>query len=445
MDIPAKVEKTLIKGYSDLSKKEWLVFMVLIVSNILGPIAFSCIAPFFNDVALSKGMSLSESGVIFGIFHLTGAILSPIIGKLIGKLGTHFMFTYGCMATGFATLLFSLTIHLPTKNTFFVGTLIVRFLQSLGRAMFYTTTFTLVSTEFPDITSSMLGYIETVSGLGYNLGPVFGGFLYDLFGYEILFLILGPMIIINGVGAYYFIDKKVKKGKEIKFDTEHTKFTYKKSFSMPEIYFLMIITMMCGFFFCYNEPTLPIALKPFNMTNTEVGIFFLIQGGVFSIFAPIWGILIDRLPITNLLLFVGNILVTTSLFLFGPSHFIPFDRTPITVAIASVIQITALAACYVPCFKQSINIITEEYGFANDMNTSSILSGMFTCVFSFGGFVGPTIGGILVQYYQYTTASTIIGFAHGIFTIIFTIFYLLPRLCSHREKEGKNTSIEMAP
>uniref|UniRef100_A0A0K0FB53 MFS-type transporter SLC18B1 (inferred by orthology to a human protein) n=1 Tax=Strongyloides venezuelensis TaxID=75913 RepID=A0A0K0FB53_STRVS len=438
MSLPVN-NKNITKGYSELSKNEWLMFVVLIVSNILGPIAFSCIAPFFNDVAISKGMSLSESGVIFGVFHLTGALLSPIIGKHIGRLGAHFMFTYGCLVTGFSTLLFSITIYLPTKNIFFIGTLIIRFLQSLGRAMFYTTTFSIVSTQFPDITSSMLGYIETVSGLGYNLGPVFGGILYDMYGYQMLFIILGPIIILNGIAAYFYIENEPIQEKKIKIDDCQKKFNYKKSIKMTGIYFLMVITMICGFFFCYNEPTLPIALKPFNMSHTQVGTFFLIQGTVFSIFAPIWGLLLDHLPITNTLLFVGNILLTVSLFLFGPAHFIPFQRTPITVGVASIIQVTALAACYVPCFKQSMNIITNEYGYPNDMNTSGILSGMFTCVFSLGGFIGPTIGAILVQYYQYTIASTIIGYAHSVFVVTFIIFYLIPRFFSKPQKSTENT------
>uniref|UniRef100_A0A0K0DTY1 MFS domain-containing protein n=1 Tax=Strongyloides stercoralis TaxID=6248 RepID=A0A0K0DTY1_STRER len=441
MSIPSN-DKKITKGYSDLSKKEWLMFVVLITSNILGPIAFSCIAPFFNDVAMARGMSLSESGIIFGIFHLTGAILSPIIGKLIGKLGVHYMYTYGCIVTGISTLLFSITIYLPTKNTFFIGTLIVRFLQSLGRAMFYTTTFSIVSIQFPDITSSMLGYIETVSGLGYNLGPVFGGIIYDMYGYQMLFIILGPIIILNGIGAYYYIENKPIDEKKIKLEGCQKKFNYKKVLKMGSIYFLMIITMICGFFFCYNEPTLPIALKPFAMSHTQIGIFFLIQGMVFSIFAPVWGLLLDHIPITNTLLFIGNVLLTISLFLFGPAPFLPFERTPITVGMASVIQVTALAACYVPCFKQSMLIITEEYGYSNDMNTSGILSGMFTCAFSLGGFIGPTIGAILVELYQYKIASTIIGYGHLIFVITFIIFYLIPRFFSRNKKLAKDTTAQ---
>ncbi|CEF65310.1 MFS-type transporter SLC18B1 [Strongyloides ratti] len=422
MSLPVN-NKKIIKGYNDLSKKEWLMFNVLIISNILGPIAFSCIAPFFNDVALSKG-----------------AILSPIIGKLIGKLGVHYMYTYGCLVTGFSTLLFSITIYLPTKNTFFIGTLIIRLFQSLGRAMFYTTTFSIVSIQFPDITSSMLGYIETVSGLGYNLGPVIGGIIYDMYGYEMLFIILGPIIILNGICAYYYIENKPIDEKKIKLENFQKKFQYKKLFKMTDIYFLMIITMICGFFFCYNEPTLPIALKPFNMSHTQIGTFFLIQGMVFSIFAPIWGLLLDHLPITNMLLFIGNILLTISLFLFGPASFIPFERTPLTIGIASVIQVSALAACYVPCFKQSMYIITEEYGYPNNMNTNGILSGIFTCVFSLGGFIGPTIGGILVQYYQYTIASTIIGYAHCVFVVIFIVFYIIPRFFSTKKNLTENTA-----
>uniref|UniRef100_A0A0N5CHD9 MFS domain-containing protein n=1 Tax=Strongyloides papillosus TaxID=174720 RepID=A0A0N5CHD9_STREA len=162
--------------------------------------------------------------------------------------------------------------------------------------------------------------------------------------------------------------------------------------------------MISRFFFCYNEPTLTIALEPFNMLHAQ-------------------GLLLDHLSITNTLLLVGNILLTTSLFLFGLAHLIPFQRTTITVGVASIIHVPTLAACYIPCFKQSINIITNEYGCSNDMNISGILPGIFTCIFSLGGFADPTIGAIFVQYYQYTTTSTIIGYAHVVFVVIFVIFY----------------------
>lgn len=77
-------------SFRSLHVSDWILLTVLMLSNASAPMAFSCIAPFYNHVAFDKGMSLNESGIVFGVFNLLSCIASPFIGKFV----SFFLFIY---------------------------------------------------------------------------------------------------------------------------------------------------------------------------------------------------------------------------------------------------------------------------------------------------------------------------------------------------------------
>ncbi len=67
--------------------KEQLVASIILSLNFFFNWAYySLFAPFFPEVAISKGMSASEIGIIFGAFQFVLLICSPIFGKYVSHL-----------------------------------------------------------------------------------------------------------------------------------------------------------------------------------------------------------------------------------------------------------------------------------------------------------------------------------------------------------------------
>ncbi|CEF64355.1 MFS-type transporter SLC18B1 [Strongyloides ratti] len=422
-------------SFRSLHVSDWILLTVLMLSNASAPMAFSCIAPFYNHVAFDKGMSLNESGIVFGVFNLLSCIASPFIGKFIPIFGTKKLFSFGLLFSTIGTFAFAFTIEINDSDIFFYTSVLLRLLQSLGNAMYFTCTFAIVTKKFPELSSSMLGLTETCAGIGFTLGPLFGGILYDVGGYKLPFFIIGLLLACNVIVSYFYI---------IDEDTgeceENTSFGFKELFSIRDIWFMFISVFLVGVLLAVHDPTLPVAVESFNYTHSQIGLIFLIIGGSYSCFAPLLGTLIDKYMLTNYLLIIGNIGLIISCIILAPAPFLPFELNIYSISISLFLQGVSAAALFVPCFKQCIYIVVKEHNYPDDMNTSGVVSGTFAGSFYLGAFLGPTIGAFLVETFGYSTAIMIFGTFSTIYYILFIILYLIPRYIKSKQTGQVNIS-----
>ncbi|RCN41954.1 hypothetical protein ANCCAN_12059 [Ancylostoma caninum] len=98
-----------VKGsFAALSSKEWITVVMLALANLCSTVAFSCIAPFYPDEAKKKGMTESQTGIVFGIFELVMFVTAPVFGRYMTSIGSKNMFTLGLAITGITAILFGL-------------------------------------------------------------------------------------------------------------------------------------------------------------------------------------------------------------------------------------------------------------------------------------------------------------------------------------------------
>uniref|UniRef100_A0A0K0EQY5 MFS domain-containing protein n=1 Tax=Strongyloides stercoralis TaxID=6248 RepID=A0A0K0EQY5_STRER len=421
--------------FNSLHMSDWILLIVIMISNASAPMAFSCIAPFYNHVAFDKGLSLNESGIVFGVFNLLSCVASPFIGKFIPIFGTKRLFTYGLLFSAIGTFAFAFTIEIHDSDIFFYTSVILRLLQSLGNAMYFTCTFAIISKKFPELSSSMLGFTETCAGIGYTLGPLFGGIFYDVGGYKLPFFVIGILLSINVIVSYFYIVDE-----ETDTCEEDTVFGFKELFVIKDIWFMFISVFLVGVLLAAHDPTLPVAVEKFNYTHSQIGLIFLIVGGSYSCFAPFLGTLIDKYSLTNYFLIFGNIGLIISCIILGPAPFVPFEMNIYTISIALFLQGASAAALFVPCFKQCMYIVVKEHYYSDDMNTSGVVSGTFAGFFYLGAFLGPTVGAFLVATFGYSSAIMIFGTFCTIYYILFIIFYLIPRYMKSKQTGKINIS-----
>uniref|UniRef100_A0A0N5B6L8 MFS domain-containing protein n=1 Tax=Strongyloides papillosus TaxID=174720 RepID=A0A0N5B6L8_STREA len=416
-------------SFRSLHISDWILLIVLMISNASAPMAFSCIAPFYNHVAFDKGMTLNESGIVFGVFNLLSCIASPFIGKFIPIFGTKKLFSFGLLFSTIGTFAFAFTIEINDSDIFFYTSVILRLLQSLGNAMYFTCTFAIITKKFPDLSSSMLGLTETCAGIGYTLGPLFGGILYDIGGYKLPFYMIGLLLGANAIVSYFYITDEESDDSE-----EDASFGFKELFGIKDIWFMLISVFLVGVLLAVHDPTLPVAVESFGYTHSQLGLLFLIIGGSYSCFAPLLGTLIDKYMLTNYLLIFGNIGLIISCIILAPAPFLPYEINIYSIVFSLFLQGASAAALFVPCFKQCMIIVVKEHNYSDNMDTSGVVSGTFAGSFYLGAFIGPTIGAFLVETFRYSNAILIFGVFCAIYYVLFIIFYLIPR-----HMKGKQT------
>uniref|UniRef100_A0A0N5BDI7 MFS domain-containing protein n=1 Tax=Strongyloides papillosus TaxID=174720 RepID=A0A0N5BDI7_STREA len=390
--------------FKDFTLLDWILLLLLICSNFTCPLAFSCISPFYNTVAFTKGLSLSECGIVFAIFNFLGIFASPVIGPLIPKIGLRILLPSGMIITAIGTLLFAITINIQSESWFFIVSLVLRLVQSM---------------------------IETFVGLGYTLGPFIGGLLYDAGGYILPFIVLGVILLICGILSIFFI--KVDKDESF-IRLNYT--IYYKLVKIPDVWIIMGSAIFAGIAFQYHDVTLPEVLKEFNLSSSQIGSFFLLMGVPYAILTPIYGFILDKYGGGSYFIITGSIFSIVAFYCFGPAPFIPFKRNLVTLIIMSIFEGISVGGLYIPCFTKSLKTLVKDYHFPENLETSSLLSGIFGMCYSFGAVLGPSGGSFLVDQLNYEWSTFIYGTAMLIYLFIFIFLYYIPR--NLRKNKVKN-------
>lgn len=178
--------------------------------------------------AEKKGCSATEYGLVFGVFELIVFLVSPVYGQYLNSIGPKVLFNGGIFTTGSSAIVFGLLDKIQVSDNiqissqlltysinrcllivlrfykqdhtlFITLAFIIRIIEALGNAAFLTASFAIIAKEFPDNVSVTFASLETFFGLGLIVGPMVGGFLYQLGGYFLPFATLGLLLFSTAI------------------------------------------------------------------------------------------------------------------------------------------------------------------------------------------------------------------------------------------------------
>ncbi|KAK3583193.1 hypothetical protein CHS0354_025710 [Potamilus streckersoni] len=355
-------------SWKKITRRQKFIFICMGFINFGACTCFSLLAPFFPTEAQKKGATPTEVGLIFGVFQLVIFVSSPVFGNFITKIGAKFMFVTGIMVCGSCAILFGNLNAGPDGTTFVVMCFVVRSVEALGCSAFVTSLFAIVAYEFPAYSTTVIGSLETFSGLGLMVGPPLGGALYELGGFGLPFFVLGSVVIVTGLSVAAVMPS-IDQGHKL-YDG-----SILNLLKSPLVLVTLLVIMTCSSTLGFMDPTLADHLAQFQLKTWIVGFIFLIAPAVYAMTAPLWGWLGDTKGLTFWMIGIGTFFSAFNLLLLGPAPFLPF--------------------------------IPENLGMPEDLNTYGKVSGMFNSCFSLGAFVGPTAGGVLVQYFGFPWAASV--------------------------------------
>jgi MFS family permease len=183
-----------------------------------------------------------------------------------------------------------------------------------------------------------------------------------------------------------------------------------------------------GFLQTTLEPHLS-TLKP-ALSSFQVGALFMVVGGTYGLSLPLWGFLCDSKMTKNSPKFVevvGAILITVGFLILGPFKYLPFKKSLGSIIVGMSIHGFGLGASVVGGFSDAHKSAIKA-GFPDTIDTYGLVSGLWTSVFAFGAFVGPTFGGILFDAvtFRWAIFLVIIG---ELISLVMLISYLCVELC----------------
>ncbi|XP_032636400.1 MFS-type transporter SLC18B1-like isoform X5 [Chelonoidis abingdonii] len=366
--------------------------------NFSSMICYSILGPFFPREAEKKGASDTVVGLIFGCFALFNFLTSLILGNYLVQIGAKFMFVAGMFVSGCVTILFGA-------------------MDAIGFAAAVTASFSILAMAFPNNIATVMGSLEIFTGLGLVLGPPLGGFLYQSFGYEVPFIVLGCLVLILVPLNMYLLPK---------YDAIATKDSFWMLITLPKVVLLCFTIFSLSACLGFLDPTMSLFVsEKFKLPAGYVGLVFLGLALSYSLSSPLLGFLSDKMPhLRKWLLVFGGLLTALSFFLLGPAPILHIESKLWMFVLMLVLTGFSLGMSSIPLFPEVLHCAYEN-GFEEGLSVLGLVSGLFSAMWSLGAFVGPTLGGFLNERLGFEWAATIQGGWALLSGLAIGIYYIL--------------------
>ncbi|XP_043211164.1 MFS-type transporter SLC18B1-like [Amphibalanus amphitrite] len=403
-------------GDKGFSRQQWVTLFVFSLADFCSAVCVSLQAPFYPHEAEKKGATATQYGFVFGVFELTVFIVSPIYGKYLNKLGPKFVFNAGIFTTASCSILFGFLDKVEDTRLFIGLSFAIRIVEAMGNAGFLTASFSIIAKEFPDNVATTFASLETFFGIGLIVGPTVGGALYQLGGYTLPFVSLGGVLFFTAVLTFVLLPNhddhscKDSKGGGIR-----------RALRVPSIALaaFSIISASCsiGFIQALLEPH----LRPFELKPVVLGLMFVINGGVYALCAPAWGWLCDNHLRPKVVTAVSAVMVIIGFGLMGPLPFLGVAPSLGLISFALVVHGVGFGGEVVAAFVDAHREAVYN-GFPDNLDTYSMVSGLWTSMFAFGAFVGPSVAGILYDHFGFGYATLLVVIMHVVLLAAVLLF-----------------------
>ncbi|GFR33623.1 MFS-type transporter SLC18B1 [Trichonephila clavata] len=397
--------------------KKFYVVVSLVYANFWMAASFSLQAPFFPREAELKGATPTQYGFVFSVFELVVIVMSPVYGKLIPRVTPKFLITSGVLVGGIACCAFGSLDYVPAGTTYIALAFVVRIFEGFGAASLMTASFTIVAATFPDTVATSFSLMETAFGLGLIVGPTIGGALYQAGGFVLPFVVNGAFLLLGCLILAFLLPQT--EGERHSGSRNFVKFLFDGGILS---FTFSIIT--CLLFIGFNSATLEPHLRQFNLTPVILGVIFVITGAIYAVTTPIWGKICDIGGNPLFINIIGSVLTCVGLLFIGPVPFLPFQATLWTVIGSLVVIGFGLSAKLVSSFVGALqNTILR--GFPDNLATYGMVSALFSTSCSIGAFIGPSLGGLLLDTTGYKMGTVVIFSFEIVFLILLLLYVCL--------------------
>ncbi|XP_022256522.1 MFS-type transporter SLC18B1-like [Limulus polyphemus] len=402
------------------SRLQWVLLILLGLSNFCVGAIFAVQAPFFPQEAEKKGATPAEYGLVFGIYQLTVLLASPVFGQLNRHVSPSFMLNSGLFVLGTSTILFGILDGAPNGRPFIAAAFAIRITEGLGCAATRTATNTIIAKNFPTSVATAFAILETFLGAGVMVSPTLGGLLYELGGFKLPFVAFGCLLLLIEVTLYFFLpDSEGGSVPRVK--------NFWKLYASPEI-ILDGLTIVTSFIFVgYIQATLEPHLRQFNLTPVAVGGVIVSSGTVYAITAPVWGYMCDRLSDAKPLTLVASLIVCLSISFMGPLPVFQSGTQLWLIVLAQVLLGLGNGCKCVAPFGSALKNALRR-GYPDDLSTYGMVSALYTSSEALGAFIGPSIGGYILGSVGFRKGTTIMLVQELMFVGLLLIFIIFKKV-----------------
>ncbi|CAE7715265.1 SLC18B1, partial [Symbiodinium microadriaticum] len=402
------------------------IFALIVIGTFCGQLGLSIIAPFFPAEAKEKGVQGTALGWIFSIFELATMVGTPITTRLLVRSGSKPILVAGNFLGGIANILNGLCWYVGDGAPFIVCCLLLRVVAGFAFSFESTAGYSLLSALFGQNVSTATGILEGVNGLAMILGPIVGSSLYSLaggdshLGYVLPFVILGLVELLFSFLTALLLPKLPSPPQN-----QPSLFNFS-----PKVLLACVNCVVSGIALGFLNPTLQphLSAAPLHYSVQMVGLVLSAACGSYALVAVGVGALDDwaKGSIGPQLMALGALLSGISYLMLAP---LPLQiggqelmLTPALCWSSTMVLGIGVAFGLIPVYKQLISCALHEVPQERELAASSL----FTIAMATGAFLGPTLGGLLLELVGARTAYSSTGILEVALAIVLFFVAMTP-------------------
>jgi MFS family permease len=184
-----------------ISRSPWITLAILSCVGLLAMFADTMILPAIPDIIKDFKISYNTSSWILASFLITGAVMTPVAGRLSDMYGKKKMLL---LIVG----IYTIGISTAAISTNFTVMIIARIMQGTGASMF-PIAFGIIRDKFePEKLAVAQGIFSSMFSAGAVIGVGIGGNIINNFGWHATFLLVIPIAILLIAAISRFIHIK---------------------------------------------------------------------------------------------------------------------------------------------------------------------------------------------------------------------------------------------
>lgn len=437
-------------------KAQWCVPALAhaLIACFLTNLNFSMHIAFFPKTAMKEGLSTIGIGSVFAIHQLSFFLTTFFVPKMMQKTESWNLLRFSIAPHAVVTGLLALAVKIQGSYGFLSYALILRAIEGCLSAVIETTASEITKNSVPDEhLESTVAWIEAAKTAGIIFGPITGGGLHRVGGFEC------PMIFVSILLSLLFLVMLIPfQGRDGPTPEDFNKESVLVIMKVPLFWIISLGILTSCAAITFLEPTLqPLVSRfPYYYDEVDMGLLYLILITAYALSAS----LADRITQyigTLIPLSVGLLSTGVGFFLISKPQNKPLFNSALDVEKrydhAAVGYIVGGLICMgigsgLSLITSSF-IILEEADFHNISREEvyTVVPWLVTIVYSIGSTIGPFFGGILDNSVGFARATQIISIIQTVVAVVVIVFYAIFLYHSSRrrqqttEQETNNTPL----
>ena len=406
----------------------FLLLIFVAMATLWIQTSLSLYIPMYPGVAMKKGLSDSEIGVIMGMSPFISFLIYPFMNIFVNNNNFKLLFAISGFYVSASLALFGLLTEME-RTPFEVFSLTFQILQAVAQAILFLASYAIMLRIFPKYRTITISVFEMFIGLGYMVGPPIGGALFDTFGFTLMFFGTGALsFIVVSVSVLILIPYKLDM-ETVEDEGKQDYLLGLKLFRHFDLVLLTILNLACAICFNYFVPVLgPFMAERHGMSASTVGLIFLSSNAVYVLAAPIMGIITTKVKFLTPFIIIGFLIQAIGTFFVPPSEIFTnvLNSTGVSSGelelISPYVGMTLVGfgfiLSYLPILTELLN--RAELQFQETSNITTTVSSIFVSVYYLGEGLGPLVAGLVAQYF---TLDVVVVYLSGVL-VFFAILAL---------------------